>query len=391
MQFSIIQQLLLGVDATDDDIPALEGAPEGMDIDAPQVPSDDEMDTDDIPNIRVVVLDGIVMGPQHCAYDNCTNDLSNARGGSLTNQSGVNMQSTANITIKLGSAGCYNALVRVILGNQIAEDQIPNNMMLQMQNHEKPPITSVQVCEQLNAWLGGYQSILKRMTPGNFNWFLHTMLFYHTNCFVGAGSLSLVLGCRSWAPGRPLRRSGGSTSLGGSSSFVGVRSRSSALVFVGGQKQRRRRSSSGCHVADCDVAPGLSSKEGLGGVDVFAYLNEAERRWTCRSSSFPSILCAARVTGIAMSLSVVVGFVVARWLCIVDDGGGFSAAYIDDIKSSIPLALIPWIPYGIPGGFHGFQMESIWNNPGKCLAFSLAKFVMSDFFDYNDILDCVGT
>ena len=37
-----------------------------------------------------------------------------------------------------------------------------------------------QVCEQLNAWLGGYQSILKRMTPGNFNWFLHVMLFYHT-------------------------------------------------------------------------------------------------------------------------------------------------------------------------------------------------------------------
>jgi hypothetical protein len=32
----------------------------------------------------------------------------------------------------------------------------------------------------LNAWLGGYQSILKRMTPGNFNWFLHAMLYYHT-------------------------------------------------------------------------------------------------------------------------------------------------------------------------------------------------------------------
>jgi hypothetical protein len=32
----------------------------------------------------------------------------------------------------------------------------------------------------LNAWLGGYESILKRMTPGNFDWFLHTMLFYHT-------------------------------------------------------------------------------------------------------------------------------------------------------------------------------------------------------------------
>ena len=55
---------VVGVDATDDDIPALEVAPEEMDIDAPQVPLNDEMDTDDIPNIRMVVLDGIVMGPQ---------------------------------------------------------------------------------------------------------------------------------------------------------------------------------------------------------------------------------------------------------------------------------------------------------------------------------------
>ena len=39
---------------------------------------------------------------------------------------------------------------------------------------------NTQVCEQLNAWLGGFESILKRMTPGNFNWFLHVMLFYHT-------------------------------------------------------------------------------------------------------------------------------------------------------------------------------------------------------------------
>jgi len=39
---------------------------------------------------------------------------------------------------------------------------------------------NTQACEQLNAWLGGYESILKRMVPGNFNWFLHTMLFYHT-------------------------------------------------------------------------------------------------------------------------------------------------------------------------------------------------------------------
>jgi hypothetical protein len=38
---------------------------------------------------------------------------------------------------------------------------------------------NTQTCEQLNAWLGGFESILKRMTSKNFNWFLHVMLFYH--------------------------------------------------------------------------------------------------------------------------------------------------------------------------------------------------------------------
>ena len=55
---------VVGVDATDEDIPALEDPPEDMEVDAPQVPSDDHMDTDDTPNIKMVVLDGIVMGPQ---------------------------------------------------------------------------------------------------------------------------------------------------------------------------------------------------------------------------------------------------------------------------------------------------------------------------------------
>jgi hypothetical protein len=32
----------------------------------------------------------------------------------------------------------------------------------------------------LNGWIGGFDSILKRMTIDNFNWFLHVMLFYHT-------------------------------------------------------------------------------------------------------------------------------------------------------------------------------------------------------------------
>ena len=39
---------------------------------------------------------------------------------------------------------------------------------------------NTQVCEQLNAWLGGFESIVKCMKAGNFIWFLHTMLFYHT-------------------------------------------------------------------------------------------------------------------------------------------------------------------------------------------------------------------
>jgi hypothetical protein len=37
-----------------------------------------------------------------------------------------------------------------------------------------------QACEQLNGWLGGFESILKQMTQTNFDWFLHVMLFYYT-------------------------------------------------------------------------------------------------------------------------------------------------------------------------------------------------------------------
>ncbi|KAF8983847.1 hypothetical protein BDQ17DRAFT_1393908 [Cyathus striatus] len=38
----------------------------------------------------------------------------------------------------------------------------------------------VVACEQLNAWLGGFQSILNRMTVVNFNWTIHALLFIHT-------------------------------------------------------------------------------------------------------------------------------------------------------------------------------------------------------------------
>jgi hypothetical protein len=38
---------------------------------------------------------------------------------------------------------------------------------------------NIQEYEQLNVWLGGLEGILRLMTPWNFNWFLHTMLFYN--------------------------------------------------------------------------------------------------------------------------------------------------------------------------------------------------------------------
>jgi hypothetical protein len=37
-----------------------------------------------------------------------------------------------------------------------------------------------QACEQLNSWIGGFQSILNWMAPNNFKWYLHVLLFLHT-------------------------------------------------------------------------------------------------------------------------------------------------------------------------------------------------------------------
>jgi hypothetical protein len=43
---------------------------------------------------------------------------------------------------------------------------------------------NTQACEQLNAWLGGFESILRKMSASNFNWFVHTMLTYHTRLVI---------------------------------------------------------------------------------------------------------------------------------------------------------------------------------------------------------------
>ena len=38
----------------------------------------------------------------------------------------------------------------------------------------------------MNAWIGGFQPILSRMTPNNFNWLLHSLLFLHTQRVIEA-------------------------------------------------------------------------------------------------------------------------------------------------------------------------------------------------------------
>ena len=42
-----------------------------------------ELTENESAEVKLVVMDGIVMGPQHCAFDNCTADLMNFRGGAF--------------------------------------------------------------------------------------------------------------------------------------------------------------------------------------------------------------------------------------------------------------------------------------------------------------------
>ena len=55
---------VVGINATDDDVPDLEAPPGNMEVDVPTVTSNDEMNMNTAENIKIVVLDGIVMGPQ---------------------------------------------------------------------------------------------------------------------------------------------------------------------------------------------------------------------------------------------------------------------------------------------------------------------------------------
>lgn len=74
-------------------------------------------------------------------------------------------------------------LCRTYCNPSPGDGSAPNLVIIEYDDDGRPYAKrafNTQVCEQLNAWLGGFAPILKRMTPGNFNWFCHTMPFYHT-------------------------------------------------------------------------------------------------------------------------------------------------------------------------------------------------------------------
>ncbi|KAF8878976.1 hypothetical protein CPB84DRAFT_1817459 [Gymnopilus junonius] len=264
---------VVGVDLDDDVVPPL-AAGASQDDEELLLPDEEAPARGQKHFVTMSILDGVVMGSQHCAYDHCTNDLSNARGGSLCDihhvllgtrclaclahqpqwekykkysssqgQSGVcripgqfycvetlcapcgvviawtkfaRSESTTNILNFLGSVyqteesrpdyicidkGCQVLQTAVTNGSwdiwkrtsRFLVDSYhyinhhgsaPNLVIIAFDKNGNPYAKcafNTQVCEQLNAWLGGFQSIMNCMTPGNFNWFMHVMLFYHTN------------------------------------------------------------------------------------------------------------------------------------------------------------------------------------------------------------------
>ena len=72
--------------------------------------------------------------------------------------------------------------------NPAPQDGSAPNLVIVEYNDQGQPYYkwafNTQACEQLHAWLGGVETILRRMTIGNFDWFLHSMLFYHTQMVI---------------------------------------------------------------------------------------------------------------------------------------------------------------------------------------------------------------
>ncbi|KAF8976642.1 hypothetical protein BDQ17DRAFT_1395085 [Cyathus striatus] len=79
--------------------------------------------------------------------------------------------------------GVKDFLCRIFCNSAPLDGSAPNLVVTDVDNNGNPYLKrsfNTQACEQLNAWLGGFESTLKKMTPSNFDWFLHTMLFYHS-------------------------------------------------------------------------------------------------------------------------------------------------------------------------------------------------------------------
>ncbi|KAF8870353.1 hypothetical protein CPB84DRAFT_1908281 [Gymnopilus junonius] len=241
------------------------------------------MEVDDYKPVKMVVVDGIVMGPTHCAYDNCTEELQNARGGAFciqhkTAYGNVCRMWTCGNQRVAGTLACATHQGRidenlpwqqrgpqpaarahdnneddddppprahffgsskfycvetvcapcgvVIAWTKFDKSESPTCILNFLQsifptaesrpgyvcidkacrvlkwcnpaplNGSAPNLVQIaydkngrlclqrayntEASEQLNAWLGGFESILKQMKIGNFDWFLHTMMFYHT-------------------------------------------------------------------------------------------------------------------------------------------------------------------------------------------------------------------
>ncbi|KAF8984548.1 hypothetical protein BDQ17DRAFT_1260740, partial [Cyathus striatus] len=74
-------------------------------------------------------------------------------------------------------------LCRTFCNPAPSDGSAPNLVIIEHDQNGQPYYKrafNTQACEQLNSWLGGFESILKQMTVSNFNWFLHAMLVYHT-------------------------------------------------------------------------------------------------------------------------------------------------------------------------------------------------------------------
>ncbi|KAF8993375.1 hypothetical protein BDQ17DRAFT_1252964, partial [Cyathus striatus] len=206
------------------------------------------------PDVKMVVIDGIVMGPTHCAYEDCSVKLANARTGVFYNYfvaprfycvetlcapCGVviawtkfaKSEGASQIMdflediyptpesrpsyvcidkacvvlkhlIRSRNWNMWKATTRFIVDsyhyiNHRVGDYLcrtycnpsplngsaPNLVVVEREINGNPHYKrafNTQACEQLNAWLGGFQGILNRMSVDNFNWTTHALLYIHT-------------------------------------------------------------------------------------------------------------------------------------------------------------------------------------------------------------------